>query len=53
MEQTKVQNRNDRERKIMRKKTETVVFAVVVTASFIPGGCGEPQETGGRAKRTE
>lgn len=34
----------------MRKKIVTVLFTVVLAASSILGGCGTPQETGGRAE---
>ncbi len=37
----------------MKKKLLSVLFAVVVAASSILGGCGASQETGGRAKDTE
>lgn len=37
----------------MKKKMVTVLLALVVAASSILGGCGEPQETGGRAEGTE
>lgn len=37
----------------MKKKMVTVLLTLVVAASSILGGCGEPQETGGRAKGTE
>ena len=37
----------------MKKKMVTVLLVLVVAASSILGGCGEPQETGGRAEGTE
>lgn len=37
---------------IVRKKTVTVLLALTLAATM-PGGCGEPQETGGRAESTE
>lgn len=36
----------------MKKKMVTVLLALVVAASSILGGCGEAQETGGRAEDT-
>lgn len=37
----------------MRKKIVTVLLTLVMAASAILGGCGEAEETGGRAERRE